>query len=95
MSAKTKILVVDDSKLMRKAVRNIFEDSNDIEVIGEAANGSEALELIPEIVPDVIVLDVNMPIMDGVKLVSMVRNDPNYKETPIIVITTEGVSEYR
>ena len=42
-----------------------------------------------------ILTDINMPIMDGLKLVSMVRNDPNYKETPIIVITTEGAIEDR
>jgi two-component system chemotaxis response regulator CheB len=85
MSDKTKILVVDDSKLMRKAVRDIFEDSNDIEVIGEAANGSEALELIPEITPDVIVLDVNMPIMDGITtLKHMMINCP----TPTVMLST-------
>ena len=44
---------------------------------------------------DLILTDINMPIMDGLKLVSMVRNDPNYKETPIIVITTEGATEDR
>lgn len=61
----TKLLVVDDSNLIRGMIRKIFEPCQEIQVVGEAANGLEALALIPELNPDVITLDVNMPIMDG------------------------------
>jgi two-component system chemotaxis response regulator CheB len=85
MAGKTKALIVDDSSLMRKAVRKIFEDSNKIEVSGEAENGREALELIPELSPDVIVLDVNMPEMDGITtLKHMMINNP----TPTVMLST-------
>jgi two-component system chemotaxis response regulator CheB len=92
MADKTKILIVDDSKLMRKAVRDIFTSRSDMEVVGEAVNGNEALELIPQLSPDVIVLDVNMPVMDGITtLKHMMIQNP----TPTIMLstlTTEGAT---
>ena len=60
-----KVLVVDDSKLIRNILRGMFEDNERIEVVGEAANGAEALEMIPRLEPDVVILDINMPVMDG------------------------------
>jgi len=60
-----KTLIVDDSKFIRKAVKKIFTDLGNIEVVGEAENGRDALELVDRLSPDVIVLDVNMPVMDG------------------------------
>lgn len=76
MGDKIKILIVDDSKLMRKAVRDIFAGNSGMEVVGEAGNGSEALRLIPTLNPDVIVLDVNMPVMDGITTLKhmMIKN---------------------
>jgi two-component system chemotaxis response regulator CheB len=85
MSTKTKILFVDDSKLMRKAIRDIFSDNNRIELIGEATNGAEALELIPELSPDVIVLDVNMPVMDGI---TTLKHMMIQKPTPTVMLST-------
>ncbi len=85
MSNKTKILIVDDSKLMRKAVRAIFANHSDMEVVGEAGNGNEALQLIPQLTPDVIVLDVNMPVMDGITtLKHMMIQNP----TPTVMLST-------
>lgn len=60
-----KLMVVDDSSLIRKAICNLFVDCENIEVIGEATNGSEALAMLPELDPDVVTLDINMPVMDG------------------------------
>ena len=85
MGDKTKILIVDDSKLMRKAVRDIFAANDTMEVIGEAVNGKEALELIPQLRPDVIVMDVNMPVMDGITtLKHMMIQNP----TPTVMLST-------
>lgn len=60
-----RLLIVDDSKIMRKFISSIFAEDDTIEVVGEAANGTEALRLLQSAKPDVITLDVQMPIMDG------------------------------
>jgi two-component system chemotaxis response regulator CheY len=61
----------------------------------EANDGVDGLKKLSTDKFDLILTDINMPIMDGLKLVSLVRNDINYKNTPIIVITTEGAQEDR
>lgn len=66
---KIKVLVVDDANFMIKAVSEILNSDSDIEVVGSAKNGLQALEKIKELAPDVITLDVDMPIMDGLRAV--------------------------
>ncbi|MEI6706726.1 MAG: chemotaxis protein CheB [Methylococcales bacterium] len=66
---KIKVLVVDDANFMIKAVSEILNSDDDIEVVGSAKNGLQALEKIKELAPDVITLDVDMPIMDGLRAV--------------------------
>ncbi|MCK4705042.1 MAG: response regulator, partial [Gammaproteobacteria bacterium] len=66
---KIKVLIVDDATFMVKAIREILESDTEIEVVGTAKNGLEALKLIKELRPDVITLDVDMPVMDGLKTV--------------------------
>jgi two-component system chemotaxis response regulator CheY len=61
----------------------------------EASDGVDGLKKLAAEKFDLIFTDINMPIMDGLKLVSLLRNDANYRETPIIVITTEGAQEDR
>ncbi len=65
MKDPIKLLIVDDSIVMRQVIRNIFESVPHIKVVGEAHDGKMALEMIPELSPDVITLDINMPVMDG------------------------------
>ena len=73
MAGKTKALIVDDSSLMRKAVRKIFEASNKIEVSGEAENGKEALSLLKEHDVDFVISDLNMPVLDGEMLLKWMK----------------------
>ncbi len=63
---KIKLFIVDDSKMMRKVIANVFKDDDSIEIVGEADNGKAALELLPQLCPDVVTLDVQMPVMDGI-----------------------------
>ena len=65
MNKKKKILIVDDSRMIRKGLTEIFESSDSFEVVGEAADGREALSAIKSMQPDVVTLDVMMPEMDG------------------------------
>ena len=65
----TRVIIVDDSKLIRRAVRKLLESEPDISVVGEAENGAQALDLVSKLKPDVITLDVNMPVMDGLSTI--------------------------
>ncbi len=89
-----KVLVVEDSPTMRQLIVFALKRIRGFQII-EANDGVDGLKKLSADKFDLILTDINMPIMDGLKLVSMVRNDPNYKETPIIVITTEGATEDR
>jgi two-component system chemotaxis response regulator CheY len=89
-----KILVVEDSPTMRQLIVFALKRIRGIQAV-EANDGIDALKKLNAEKFDLIITDINMPIMDGLKLVSMVRNDPNYKETPIVIITTEGANEDR
>ena len=89
-----KVLVVEDSPTMRQLIVFALKRIRGFHIV-EANDGVDGLKKLSAEKFDLILTDINMPIMDGLKLVSMVRNDPNYKDTPIIVITTEGAIEDR
>jgi two-component system chemotaxis response regulator CheY len=89
-----KVLIVEDSPTMRQLISFALKRLRGIRVI-EASDGIDGLKKLAAEKFDLIFTDINMPIMDGLKLVSLLRNDANYKETPIIVITTEGAQEDR
>ncbi len=82
-----RILIVDDSKLIRQAFCVIFEGTDEIQVVGEAANGEEALQKINELEPDLIMLDVNMPVMDGETTLKQIMIN-----TPCPVVITSNLS---
>ncbi len=85
MSEKIRVLIVDDASFMVKALRDIFESDADIEVVGSAKNGKIALELIKQLKPDVVTLDVDMPVMDGL---SAVRHIMVYEPVPIVMLSS-------
>jgi two-component system chemotaxis response regulator CheY len=86
------ILVVEDSPTMRQLIGFAIKRIPGSKFI-EATDGVDALKKLSSEKVDIILADINMPIMDGLKLVSLVRNNPSYKEIPIIIITTEGAEE--
>ncbi len=91
----TKILLVEDSASMRSHLANIIEtDRDDIEIV-EAENGFEALKTLPHHKFDAILTDINMPDINGLELVSFLKNHPIYKTIPIMVISTESTLEDR
>ncbi len=88
------VLIVEDSPTMRQLISFALKRLRGIRIV-EANDGVDGLKKLSAERFDLIFTDINMPIMDGLKLVSMVRNDPNYKTVPIIIITTEGAQEDR
>ena len=80
-----KVLVVDDSFLMRRVIRNIIEKDEDLEVLGEASDGVEALEQVATLFPDLILLDIEMPRMDGIEFLREARL---LTSVPVIVISS-------
>jgi two-component system, chemotaxis family, chemotaxis protein CheY len=89
-----KILVVEDSASMRSYVATIIEGDNDLEIV-EASTGFEALKTLPHHKFDAIVTDINMPDINGLELVSFLKNHPVYKVIPILVISTESADADR
>jgi two-component system, cell cycle response regulator len=85
---RNKILTVDDSKTVRIIVRKAFK-AFDCEIL-EAANGVEGLAMATKESPDVILLDVTMPVMDGVEMLTKLKADPQLKGIPVIMLTAEG-----
>jgi len=92
-----KILVVEDSPSTRALLATTIEsgsDAEDIEVV-EASSGFEALKMLPHHKFDAILTDINMPDINGLELVSFLKNHPLYKAIPIMVISTESTLEDR
>jgi two-component system chemotaxis response regulator CheY len=88
---KSRVLVVDDSPTMRQLIVFALRRIAGIQV-DEASDGVAALKKLSAESYDLLLTDINMPIMDGLKLISLLRNDEQYNALPIVVITTEGAT---
>jgi len=82
---KTKILLVDDHKILRDGIRSLVKGYDDIEVIGEAADGKTALQMVQELQPDLVVMDISMPDMNGIDATRKIRN--NYPDIKVIALS--------
>lgn len=90
--ASLTFLIIEDSPTMRQLIRFALNRIPGAEVI-EACDGVDGLKKLSSNQVDLILSDINMPIMDGLKLVSLVRSNEAYKDVPIVMITTEGAKE--
>src|SRR5688572_26146944 len=84
MGDRVRVLVVDDSAYVRKVVRQMLSASPEIEVVGVARDGEEALELVEQTRPDVITLDLNMPRLDGL---SFLRHQMARRPVPVVILS--------
>ncbi len=82
--SRIRVLVVDDSAFMRKAITDILSSSPDLEVIGKAKNGQEAFEKVIELKPDVVTLDIEMPVLDGLTTLGYIMSEC---PTPVIMLS--------
>jgi len=92
MTEQIRILLVDDQRLMREGLRILLELEPDLEIAGEATNGQEALDAYAEIEPDVVLMDVRMPGMDGVEATWRLRE--RWPSALVIILTTFDDDEY-
>jgi two-component system chemotaxis response regulator CheY len=92
--AKFRCLIVEDSPTMRQLIVFALKRIPELDIV-EASDGVDALKKLPGQKTDLVLTDINMPIMDGLKLVSLMKSNPLYKEIPVVIITTEGAAEDR
>lgn len=92
--AEINFLVVEDSPTMRQLISFALKRVHGSKIV-EATDGIDALKKLSAQKFDLVLTDINMPIMDGLKLVSLIRGNDQHKEIPIIIITTEGADEDR
>lgn len=92
MTPKLGILVVDDQRLMRDGLRTLLELEPDLDVVGEAGDGQAAIKAYAECAPDVVLMDVRMPVMDGVEATRRIRQ--TWPEARVIILTTFDDDEY-
>lgn len=89
---KIRILIVDDHTLVRDGIRALLALAADIEVVGEAANGKEALQKVKQLAPDVVLMDLAMPIMSGLEATRRIRRE--FPATKVLALTQYDDSEY-
>jgi DNA-binding NarL/FixJ family response regulator len=90
--SKIKLLIIDDQTLMREGLKSLLELEEDIEVVGTGKDGVEALELIPRLMPQVVLMDIRMPNMNGVECTKIIKE--NYSNIVVLALTTFNDEEY-
>jgi DNA-binding NarL/FixJ family response regulator len=88
------VLVADDHSLVRAGFRSILGDEDDIDVVGEATDGAQAVEAAVRQRPDVVLMDIRMPGMDGLEATRRITADPRLRGTKVVVLTTFDLDEY-
>jgi DNA-binding NarL/FixJ family response regulator len=89
-----RVVLIDDQPLMRAGFRALLDAEDDIEVVGEAPNGLDGLGLVTELVPDVVLVDVQMPVLDGIETTRRIAADPALESVHVVILTNYGLDEY-
>ncbi|MEP2059600.1 response regulator transcription factor [Maribacter litoralis] len=92
MSETTRIVLADDHALVRDGIRSLLETESDLEVIGEASNGKEAIDLVAEVDPDILIIDIRMPVMNGIDAVAELTKSKSPVKT--IILSMHDSEEY-
>jgi DNA-binding NarL/FixJ family response regulator len=90
----TRVLVVDDQALLRTAFSSLIDAEDDLEVVGEAADGREAVEIAARLGPDVVVMDVRMPVMDGIEATRQITAGQGAGVPRVLILTTFDLDDY-
>lgn len=89
-----RVLLVDDQPLLRSGFRALLNLEDDIEVVAEAADGEEGLALVRKHLPDVALIDIQMPVMDGIEATRRIAADPALADVHVVMLTNYGMDEY-
>ncbi|HEY8200032.1 MAG TPA: response regulator transcription factor [Actinomycetota bacterium] len=89
-----RVVLADDQALVRAGFRALLDAEADVEVVGEAADGAEAIRLARELVPDVVLMDIRMPGMDGLEATRLISHDGALTAVRVVVLTTFQLDEY-
>jgi DNA-binding NarL/FixJ family response regulator len=88
------VVIADDQALVRGGFRVLVESAPDMEVLGEAANGAEAVALARRVKPAVVLMDIRMPLVDGIQATAQISVDPATPDVRILILTTFDLDEY-
>ena len=97
-----RILLVDDNPAIRRSLRSLLTPQTDWEICGEAENGKMAVEMVRTLSPDVVILDLSMPVLDGREFLRLRASDPILRDIPVVVVSGSnqpseplpGIDEY-
>lgn len=89
-----RVLLVDDQPLIRAGFRALLDAEDDLTVVAEAADGARGVELAAEHLPDVVLLDVQMPVMNGIEATRLIAADPALADVHVVILTNYGLDEY-
>jgi DNA-binding NarL/FixJ family response regulator len=89
-----RVAIADDQALVRAGFASLLDNADDITLVGEAADGAEAVELVRRARPDVVLMDVRMPKLDGLEATRAITSDPALDGTRVVVLTTYEMDEY-
>lgn len=89
-----RVLLVDDQPLLRSGFRALLDAEDDIEVVGEAADGRQGVALARQHLPDIALVDIQMPIMDGIEATRLIAADPTLAGVHVVILTNYGLDEH-
>ncbi|MCQ4083615.1 response regulator transcription factor [Streptomyces sp. RB6PN25] len=90
----TRVVLADDQVLVRAGFRALLDAQDDIEVVGEAADGEEAVRQVSRLEPDVVLMDIRMPVLDGLAATRRISEDPALGRVKVVILTTFELDEY-
>ena len=93
-AARIRVVVVDDQPLVRMGLRTLINSEDDLELVGEAEDGRSGLDLVRRVRPDVVLMDIRMPRLDGIAALRAIAADPALTDVRVIVLTTFETDEH-